>query len=356
MHGQQTVYKKCSNRHKTLGSTWQPSYNSHQSSSKPPPPDIHDEEMDAYLDSLHLLDALPGQHFHMDFGFVRGTSFKLQTAKGEGLTITCVDGKNSYCIIVDRATWHIWVFLSNTKDPPIEPVCMVLRKFGANITHRTVRTDQDKGLGKSKDFLKMLNNEEFTPELTGSDSSQQNSQAERPHHDLAQMMCCMLYSSKLGPEEYWSYALAYAVYIKNCLFHASLNTTPFQAFTGKHPNLSCLQFFGSHIYAKKSEDRPAKLDQHAVEGTFLCFSATDLNIYFINDETGRVKIGHYVVFDEAHMTVPAGHAPLAAQALQQLGYYVNESWVHEEIIEQGKAAANESLRVKKLTNTAKLPT
>ena len=55
------------------------------------------------------------------------------------------------------------------------------------------------------------------------------------------------------------------------------------------------------------------------------------------------------------MTVPAGHAPLAAQALQRLGYYVNESWVDDEIIAQGKAEATESLRVKKLTDTAKLP-
>ena len=85
----------------------------------------------------------------------------------------------------------------------------------------------------------MLSKEGFTPELTGSDSSSENSTAERPHRDLAQMMRCMLYLSKLGPE-YWSYALAHAVYIKNRLCHASLNTTPFQAFTGKRPNLSPL--------------------------------------------------------------------------------------------------------------------
>ena len=77
-------------------------------------------------------------------------------------------------------------------------------------------------------------------------------------------MRCMLYSSELGPE-YWSYALAHAVYIENWLFHASLNITPFQVFTSKRPNLSRLQIFGSRVYAKKSGDRPAKLDQHAAK-------------------------------------------------------------------------------------------
>ena len=347
--------KKCSNKHTNLGSTRSTTSASSQSPVSSPAPDIDDDEVDAYLDSIHLPDALPGQHFHLDFGFVRGSSFKLPTANGEGPTITSVDGKNSYCIIVDRATRHIWVFLSNSKEPPIEPVRMVLRKFGANITHRTVRTDQDKGLGKSKDFLQMIQDERFTPELTGSDSSAQNSHAERPHRDLAQMMRCMLYSSELGPE-YWSYALAHAVYIKNRLYHASLNTTPFQAFTGKRPNLSRLRIFGSRVYAKKSGDRPAKLDHHAAEGIFLCFSATDSNIYFIDDNTGKVKVGQHVVFDEAHMTVPAGHAPLAAEALQRLGYYVNEKWIQQETDKQVEAEATASLRVTKLTDTAKLPT
>ena len=89
---------------------------------------------------------------------------------------------------------------------------------------------------------------------------------------------------------------------------------------------------------------------------FLCFSATDSNIFFIDGDTGKVKVGQHVVFDEAHMTVPAGHAPLAAQALQRLGYYVNESWVYNEKVQQGKAEATKSLQVVRLTDTAKLPT
>ena len=75
--------KKCSNKHTTLGSKCLSSTEPHQSPSEPISPDMDDEEMDTYLDSLHLPDALPGQHFHLDFGFVRGSSFKLPTAKGE---------------------------------------------------------------------------------------------------------------------------------------------------------------------------------------------------------------------------------------------------------------------------------
>ena len=34
----------------------------------------------------------PGQHFHMDFGFVRGSDY---TIKSEDKTITSIDGYNS---------------------------------------------------------------------------------------------------------------------------------------------------------------------------------------------------------------------------------------------------------------------
>ena len=244
----------------------------------------------------------------------------------------------------------MWVYLSNTKEPPVEPVRMILRKFGAKVTHRTVRSDQDKALGKSVEFLAMLKDEEFTPELTGTDSSQQNAIGERPHRDLAQMMRCMLHSAELGPA-YWSFALAHAVYIKNCLPHSTIKTTPFPAFTGKRPDLSRLRIFGSRVFARKTGNRPAKLDNHASEGTFLTFTATDANVYYIDDNTGLVKMGQHVTFDEAHMTVPAGRAPLAAQALQRLGYFVKETWTKQAIND----ATDDRLRIHRLTETAILP-
>ena len=153
--------------------------------------------------------------------------------------MTSIDGKNPYCLIVDRATRYVWIYLSGNKEPPVEPVHMILRTFGSQHTHQTVFTDQDKSLGKSVDFVQMLKEEKFTLELTGTDSLQQNSLAERPHRDLAQMMQCMLFSAELN-SAYWSYALTMAVYIKNRLPHSALSTTPFQAFTCRRPDLSQL--------------------------------------------------------------------------------------------------------------------
>jgi hypothetical protein len=70
------------------------------------------------IDDIYMPNAPPGQHFHMDFGFVCGTNF--QEKNKEGQTITSIDGKNSYLLIVNRATRYMWVFLSASKQPPLQ--------------------------------------------------------------------------------------------------------------------------------------------------------------------------------------------------------------------------------------------
>ena len=325
-----------------------------------PSPDLRDttitedEALNDYLDELHLPDANPGQHFHLDFGFVRGSDYR-EKDDTTGKTFTSIDNKNSYLLIVDRKTRYMWTYNSASKEPPLLAIRTILSKFGSKDAHRTVRTDQDKGLGRSKDFLKLLQDLNFTPELTGTDNSQQNSRAERPHKDLGQMMRCLLHSSNLGPE-YWTYALTMAVYIKNRIPHKSINKTPYEAFTGHKPDLSRMRIFGSRIRAKKPGRRPAKLDSHSESGIFLGFGATPSNGYYIDDKTGQVKLGTHLIFDEAHMSVPARKAPLAAESLQRLGYYNREQWIDDVVRDQHQADSTNRIAIQRRTNTALLPT
>ena len=94
----------------------------------------------------------PGQHLHMDFGFVRGSDW--HSKNEDGTLITIIDGQRSYLIIVDRATRYKWIFHTATKKPPLEQVESILRKFQPSLInlHCTVRTDQGGELGKSNKF------------------------------------------------------------------------------------------------------------------------------------------------------------------------------------------------------------
>ena len=292
----------------------------------------------------------PGQQFAMDFGFVRGSDFKNKLEDGK--TVTSIDDKNSYLLIIDKYTRYTWVFLSNSKTPPIVAARRVLNKFKCPASrHRTVRVDQGGELGKSKEFSKMIDEEGFTLETTGADGSAQNGMAERPNQTFGHMMRCLLHASELG-SQYWSYALIYAVYIKNRLPHAAINRTPYEAFTGIRPNVKHLRIFGSKVYTRKTGKRAAKLDIHTFSGRFLGFTATPNNITYIDDKSKRIKTGVHVIFDEAHFSETSIKAPFAAETLQRLGYHAKEEYIEDILATE----EDRKLYVQKVHKDAKVPT
>lgn len=88
-------------------------------------------------------------------------------------------------------------------------------------------------------------------------------------------------------------------------------------------------------------------------GRFLGYTATDKNVYYIDDQTRRIKITTYCTFDEAAMTLPTVEQPPSAKALQQLGYpqdtpHDTESEYHAE--------PEPTLKIRLLSNQAKMPT
>ena len=296
-------------------------------------------------DDIYLPNAKIGQHFHCDFGFVRSKDYNHKD--DDGRTQTSIDGKNSYLLIIDRKTRYTWVYVSSSKVPPLEFCQKVLNKFKSSCAHKTIRCDQGE-LANSQAFNQMIDDEGFTLQVTGADNSKQNGMAERPHRTYGNMMRCVLHSAGLGPE-YWSFALLHCVYLKNRLPHRSINMSPYEAITTVKPDLSGLRIFGSRVYARTTEKRTGKLDMNNIrQGIFVGFTGTMKNVYYIDDLTKKTKIGSWIKFDEAHSTVPAQYAPMAAQALQRLGYNVNE--IKEDIAHQ-----NMHFTIKLHSKTAKAP-
>ena len=115
------------------------------------------------------------------------------------------------------------------------------------------------------------------------------------------------------------------VYVKNRQPHASINKSPYEAITGNKPDLRHLRVFGSRVVAQTPRSKTGKLDHNNItQGIFVGFTGTEKNVYFIDDKTKKMKIGSWIDFDEAHYSVPANFAPIAAQALQRVGYHAVE--------------------------------
>jgi hypothetical protein len=244
--------------------------------------------------------AEPGQHMYMDFGFVLRSAFDEKDKDGK--TVTSKDGKRAYLAIIDRSSQYTWVFTTSSKAVPLEPTKMILDKFKSKNKHRTIWVDQGGKLGKSKAFLAMIAEASFSSELTGSDTSAQNSLAENLNNTFGQIIWCILYSADLGPE-YWSWALQHAVYIKNRIPHQRIKTSPYHKFIDNVLDLGNLRIFGTKIYTRKPGQRCIEFDKNTAKGLFLGYTATDKNIIYINKTSQKIKIATHVIFDEAHMTV-----------------------------------------------------
>ena len=124
-------------------------------------------------------------------------------------------------------------------------------------------------------------------------SPHQNGTAERNWRTLFDMARCMLIESGL-PKSLWPYAVQTASVIRNRCFNKRTKMTPVEALTGRRPNLSKMQKFGSECFAYKQDKR--KLDPRSEKCVFIGYDKTSpaYLVYFPNG--GKVQKNRLVKF------------------------------------------------------------
>ena len=257
------------------------------------------------------------RRFYMDFGFMRASNSNYtQPTKTTDRVVLSYDGFSAYLLIVDEASRYMWVFLTQSKSPPIDIIDTFLSRFGHE-RGGSIRTDQGGELARSFALSdKVLRSHNYVLEPTGADSPSQNGAVEIYNNKLAIRARTLLYGSGL-PAKYWSSALIHSVYLHNRLVHKVTKKTPFEGFYGAKPDIRHLKLFGSRVCVKRSGSRRSKLDRHDFKGIFLGYSATDHNIMYLDLDSGVVKRSHHAKFDEAWYLQQA--RPPAAQLLYSLG-------------------------------------
>ncbi len=131
--------------------------------------------------------------------------------KSKDHVVHLYDGFTSYLLIVDKASRYIWVFLTMSKDPPLDIVAELMKQHG----HKDggcVQTDQGGELACSQAFQDMLLREHhYTLKPTSSNSPSQNSAVEIYNNKFGVKTRTLLYGSGL-PAKYWSSVLCHATH------------------------------------------------------------------------------------------------------------------------------------------------
>ena len=266
--------------------------------------------------TVDTADLAAASRFHIDFGFMRASSVDFGSTRTGKRVVASFDGFTAYLLIVDAATRYTWVFPTAGKQPPTDIIRQHLSRFGRASGLRVIRMDHGGELYGARAVQDVILSAGYVVEATGSGVHHRNGKVERLNRTFAVQVRALLYGAGL-PATYWSAALVHAVYLKNRLWHAAINKTPFEAWNGAKPDLAHLRVFGSLVTERRPNQPAAKLDRHTYHGVFLGYTGNGSNIRYIDLSSGVVKVGATFSFDEAHYM--SSTRPPAAQLLYDLG-------------------------------------
>ena len=135
-----------------------------------------------------------------------------------------------------------------------------IRKLNILNCIQTVRSDNG-GEYTSNEFKSYCVENGIQHQFTNRYTPEQNGVAERLNPTLIESVRSMLIQSKL-PLKFWAEAVSASVYVHNRSPTAALkNSTPYELWFGKRPNIFNLRVFGCVCYYHIPKELRKKLDQ-----------------------------------------------------------------------------------------------
>ena len=160
-----------------------------------------------------------------------------------------IGGNKYFLLIIDEHTHYYWVeFLSKKSD-----AFACLKKWkaeaecDADSKLKYLKSDGGKEF-RSKEFTDWLMSGGIVHEMSAPYEHEQNGLAERGIQNVSQCAMCQLFSANMS-QGFWPYVVENAIYLINHSLTTTLkNKTPFEAWTGKRPNIKHLRTFGETGY------------------------------------------------------------------------------------------------------------
>ncbi len=70
----------------------------------------------------------------MDFGFMQASSSDYNGQRNSvNRVVSSWDGFSLYLLVVDEASWYVWVFLTKLKEPPLDIINTFLIRFDTRV-------------------------------------------------------------------------------------------------------------------------------------------------------------------------------------------------------------------------------
>ncbi|KAK8681061.1 hypothetical protein V6N13_053468 [Hibiscus sabdariffa] len=147
----------------------------------------------------------------------------------------------------------------------------------------------------SQDFDELLKDCEIFSQLTPPGTLQWNEVSKRRNQTLLDMVQSMMSHSDLVAS-FWGHAHEIADFTLNRVPSKSVQKTPYEIWTGKHPSMSFMKVWGCKAYVK--HHMSTKLEHKYHNCTFVGYHKETKGYYFFNPKDNEVFVARMGVFLE----------------------------------------------------------
>lgn len=186
----------------------------------------------------------------------------------------------------------MFVYFLKTKADTVQATDKFLADTAPYGKNKCIRSDNGTEF-MCKDFQTLFRKNSIKHETSAPYSPHQNGTAERGWRTLFEMGRCTLIESQL-PKCLWNYAVQTAAIVRNRSFNKRTGKTPYQKLTGKMPNVSKMQKFGSECYTYKQIK--GKLDSRCDLGLFVGYHKSSPAYLVYHPDTKKVQKHRLVKF------------------------------------------------------------
>jgi hypothetical protein len=177
------------------------------------------------------------------------------------------------------------------------------KKFTSKLNAQTgeeAKTLRSDGGGEfcSNDFRDWLADSGITHLITPSYTPQLNGVSERANRTIVESARSQMYEKNV-PLELWGLAVQCAIYVQNRSISSTNNSTPYQLWHGREPDVSHLKVFGCLAFVHIPVEKRKKLQPKAVQGMMVGYCEGSSSLYRIWDPAARELItSRDVIFEE----------------------------------------------------------
>ena len=209
------------------------------------------------------------------------------------------DGNRYFLTFLDDRTHYVKIYLIKNKYEVPEIVKEYIAEVEShwNLKVSMIRCDNGKEY-VNKNLGDWCKKKGIQFDFTVPHSPQLNGKAERLNRTLLEKARSMIFDSKIN-KEMWGEAVYVAGYLLNRSPTETVNTTPYEEWTKRRPNLKSVKMFGSTAYAKVLGSLK-KFDERSKKFIFVGYAPVGYRLWDAGKR--KIVIARDVVFEEETKT------------------------------------------------------